>query len=70
MAGLKKMENPKKTMIYLDESMHQAVKYRAMTAGMSMSDLIRQIIAEHLPKPPVHRKPVQCKSLRRKAVRR
>ena len=65
MAGLKKMENPKKTMIYLDESMHRAVKYQAQVAGMSMSDLIRQILAEHLPKAPV-----QPKSLRRKAVRR
>ena len=65
MAGLKKMDNPKKTMIYLDESMHQAVKYQASIARMSMADVIRRILEEHLPKAPVRRSPV-----RRKAVRR
>ena len=56
---MKKMDNPKKTMIYLDESMHQAVKHRASIAGMSMSDLIRQIIAEYFKRKPLRRKAVR-----------
>jgi predicted HicB family RNase H-like nuclease len=47
MAGLKKMENAKKTVIYLDEVVHKAVKHQALTSGISMAEYIRRALAQY-----------------------
>jgi len=59
MAGLRKMENARRTLIYLDQAVHDTVKRRAQNEGVSMADLIRQAVNEYLERHPA-----------RKAVRR
>ena len=48
MAGVKKMENAKATVIYLDEAMHEEVKQRASDAGISMAEFIRVALAHYM----------------------
>ena len=55
MAGLRKMENARRTLIYLDHSVHDTVKRRAATAGISMADLIRQAVKEYLQRHPARK---------------
>ena len=59
MAGLKKMENATRTLIYLDQAVLDAIKHRALTAGVSMADLVRQAINEYLKRHPATRKAVR-----------
>jgi hypothetical protein len=42
------MENAKATVIYLDEVMHEEIKHRAATAGISMAEFIRGALTQHL----------------------
>ena len=56
MAGLKKMENATRTLIYLDQAVLDAIKRRALTAGVSMADLVRQAINEYLKRHPATEK--------------
>jgi len=56
MAGLRKMEEARRTLIYLDQSVYDEVKERAAAAQVSMADLIRQAVNEFLKR---HRKAVK-----------
>jgi Ribbon-helix-helix protein, copG family len=51
MAGLKKMEQARRTLIYLDQTVYDTVKWRAQAEGVSMADLIRRAVSEHLRRP-------------------
>ena len=41
-----------RTQVLLDDWQYQALKARAVRAGVSMSELLRQILDAHLGKPP------------------
>ena len=46
------MKKAKKTMIYLDETEHKAIKYLALTSGISMAEQIRRALAEFMERHP------------------
>ncbi len=48
MAGLKKMEKPKKTMIYMEEVMFEEIKKQAQARQISAADLIRDALTRYL----------------------
>jgi predicted HicB family RNase H-like nuclease len=48
MAGVKKMENAKATVIYLDQVMHEEVKRAAANKGISMAEFIRGVLTREL----------------------
>jgi hypothetical protein len=58
MAGIKKMNKAKATMVYLDETVLDSIKRDALTSGISMAEWIRAAVDERL------------KRKARKAVRR
>ena len=58
MAGIKKMNKAKATMVYLDETVLDSIKRDALTSGISMAEWIRAAMDERL------------KRKARKAVRR
>ena len=45
---MKKMQNAKKTMVYLDEPEHSAMKRISEQTGVPMAHQIRQAVAEYL----------------------
>ena len=46
------MKKAKKTMIYLDETEHKAIKHLALTSGISMAEQIRRALAEFMKRQP------------------
>jgi predicted HicB family RNase H-like nuclease len=44
----KKMDKAKKTMIYLDEAVHTAIKEVAWRERVSMAEFIRRALAEYM----------------------
>jgi len=49
---MRRMKEAKKTMIYLDETEHKAIKYLALTSGISMAEQIRRALAEFMKRQP------------------
>ena len=45
---MRKMKEAKKTMVYLDETVHRLVRYTALTRRISMAEFIRQAVDEKL----------------------
>lgn len=42
------MKKAKKTMIYLDETEHKAIKRVALNSGISMAEQIRRVLADFM----------------------
>jgi hypothetical protein len=52
MAGLRKMEKAKKTMIYMEEEMHTYLKGLAHSHRVSMAELVRMILTNYMRRHP------------------
>jgi hypothetical protein len=62
MAGLKKMEKPKKTLLYMEEDMYTYLKGLAYRHRVSVAELVRMVLDNYIKKDARHGKA-------RKAVR-
>lgn len=56
---MKKMENAMKTMVYLDEPEHSALKRISVESGVPMAEQIRRAVARYLKDRPKPRKAVK-----------